>query len=727
MNKNTEKKIVHDWGVKTVLLVEDDAIIAMSEIEHLKREGYKILHAANGESALEIVSTENGSIDLILMDIDLGRGIDGTETAERILAVHDIPVIFLSSYIDREIVDKTAEITSYGYVVKDSGFPVLDASINMAFRLFDANNRSKMNEHFYYESEAKYKNLVENINEIVYSFSTKRGALYWSPKAEEILGFSIDDLMSNPKKWFESIHPEDQANVDSVIRDFEEGKAFKTEYRIKDSGGNWHWFVDQSIGRHGEGDEKIIYGTASDITERRNAEQALRESKELLQNITDNMFDFVALVDIRGCFKYLGKSHSILGYEVSDLEGRDASYFIHDDDRHAVQQIFIYAVTHRETRKAEYRFRCGDGSYIWLETIGKIIIDEQGNIKNILLSSRDISERKLMEEELRKSHERLLTIMDNADVLVYIADMQSYELIFINKYGRRVWGENMAGEKCWKVLQGMEGPCHFCTNDRLVSVDGKPKELHQWIFQNSINNRWYDCRDCAIQWTDGRTVRMEIAVDITESKLAEKKIQLLLNEKEIIFKEVNHRIKNNMNAMKSLLYIQSNIHNNPEVKNILLDASNRLQSMTVLYEKLYLSENKQEVSTREFFPALINEIVTVLPKSISIALKTEIDDIYLHAGKLSPLGIIINELITNSIKYAFKNRAEGQISIKVLKRDKRIYVDYSDNGIGLPESVSVGNSSGLGMQLVGLLTKQIGGTINIDRENGARFIIEFDL
>jgi CheY-like chemotaxis protein len=126
-----------DPASKTILLVEDDVLIAMGEQIILEKAGYQVILASSGEKAVKAVETTPG-IDLILMDIDLGEGIDGTEAAAIILQDRDLPVVFLSSHIEPEIVEKTEKITSYGYIVKNSGDTVLLASIKMAFKLFDA-------------------------------------------------------------------------------------------------------------------------------------------------------------------------------------------------------------------------------------------------------------------------------------------------------------------------------------------------------------------------------------------------------------------------------------------------------------------------------------------------------------------------------------------------------------------------------------------------------------
>ncbi|MDP4548057.1 GGDEF domain-containing protein [Marinobacter sp. MDS2] len=119
----------------------------------------------------------------------------------------------------------------------------------------------------------------------------------------------------------------------------------------------------------------------------------------------------------------------------------------------------------------------------------------------------------------------LQAVLDNLDALVYVSDFETYELLYMNAYGRRIWGET-SGRKCWQVLQDSEGPCDFCTNHLLRSPDGSARPPHVWEFQNQVDQRWYQCRDQAIPWTNGKLVRLEIATDITDRK----KIELALHK-----------------------------------------------------------------------------------------------------------------------------------------------------------------------------------------------------
>jgi len=180
-----------------------------------------------------------------------------------------------------------------------------------------------------------------------------------------------------------------------------------------------------------------------------------------------------------------------------------------------------------------------------------------------------------------------------------------------------------------------------------------------------------------------------------------------------------------MYTISSLLSIQASTVKEPAAISAIENAGNRLQSMMVLYDKLYQSENNNEVRTRQYLPDLIDQIIINFPFSGSLTVDKNIDDFILNAKTLSSLGIIINELLTNIMKYAFKEKNSGHIIVSALLNDNTISLIIQDNGIGIPESVDFKSSSGFGFTLVEMLTEQLKGTIRIERGDGTKFILEF--
>ena len=187
----------------SLLLVEDEVIIAMSEKMELEKCGYYVHHVLSGEKAVDAVLDNILTIDLILIDIDLGSGIDGTQAAEQILKIKDIPVVFLSSHTEPGIVEKTERLTSYGYVVKNSGIVVLDASIKMAIKLFqEKNERRKIESELIKSkesaeaSEHKYRIMADNIIDSVWVANEEFQFTYLSPSTELLYGYTIDEWES---------------------------------------------------------------------------------------------------------------------------------------------------------------------------------------------------------------------------------------------------------------------------------------------------------------------------------------------------------------------------------------------------------------------------------------------------------------------------------------------------------------------------------------------------
>jgi PAS domain S-box-containing protein len=213
--------------------------------------------------------------------------------------------------------------------------------------------------------------------------------------------------------------------------------------------------------------------------------------------------------------------------------------------------------------------------------------------------------------------------------------------------------------------------------------------------------------------------------DITERKKAENRVKDLLAEKEIILKEVHHRIKNNMNTINSLLNIQAETIKEPAAAAALEDAGNRVQSMMVLYDQLYQSANINDVSLKDYLPALVNQIVRNFPNSQSVKVENYIDDFILDVKSVSSIGILINELLTNIMKHAFTGRADGLITVSASLDKEVVTIIVQDNGVGLPESIDFENPTGFGFSLIDMLTEQLKGTMQIERLNGARFILKF--
>lgn len=212
---------------------------------------------------------------------------------------------------------------------------------------------------------------------------------------------------------------------------------------------------------------------------------------------------------------------------------------------------------------------------------------------------------------------------------------------------------------------------------------------------------------------------------IIERRNAEEKINSLLTEKEIILKEVHHRIKNNLNTTHNLLMLQVESSDKKEIKEALDGAASRVRAMLSLYEELFVSGHYTDVNLKAYLPLLCERVIANFPNRNKIKLSVESQEISLEEKNIASLSLIINELLTNIMKYAFIGKDSGEISISLIKNRNSISLNICDNGNGIPDHIDFTNSTGFGLSLVDMLTKQLEGKISFESNNGTKVKLEF--
>lgn len=455
--------------------------------------------------------------------------------------------------------------------------------------------------------------------------------------------------------------------------------------------------------------------------------KTLHVEEEKYRNLVERISDLIYEIDHQGVITYLSpRVKDILGYEPAELIGKSFLVLVHEDDRSRITERFAELSRGIELA-SEYRLYDKSGKLLWVRTKSSpIFVDEEfGGARGLLI---DITGHKLVEEALKDSEANYRALAESAQDIIFIIDDRR-RFSYFNIHGLEQVGrtaEELLGKKVSDIFSGallesME------TGLSSVFETGGPFR-HELKISHPSGIVWEDIKLIPLFAASGKVHSiMGIARDITERMRAEEKIKSLLSEKELLLHEVHHRIRNDLNTIISLLTLQARRLKDPSAVTSLNDASNRVQSMKVLYTVLYQSADFKKISTKEYLSFLTDEITAMFTGMEFVAVEKHIDDIIIDADIVSPLGIIINELLTNAMKHAFTGRDNGVIKVSFSARDRHATLIIEDNGAGIPESIDISSSTGFGLHLVDSLTGQIGGTIRLERRKGSKFIVEFDM
>ncbi len=451
---------------KTLLLVEDEAIIALSTTRQLQSLGYKVIHAIKGEKAVDIFLNEEAGIDLILMDIDLGKGLDGPQTAEIILKERDIPVVFLSSHTEIEIVAKTETITSYGYVVKNSGLTILDASIKMAFKLFQAHleiNRKNMlikagnenlretieklellnkshiqTEEQLLKNSSRYKRAQEIGHLGNWEYDIKTNLIWGSEEALKIYNLPVDTVSLD----LEAVETMDydkakmkQALMDLILHE----KPYDIVFQIKPFGTDkWKWLhsVAELI-KDESGNPIRVEGVVQDISKSKETESSL----ELLNKAIQNSSDIIFTTNKKGIITSINKTFTrVYGYEADEVVNRQHPGILNFDPIEINMEMKYWAeLDLHENLRMEFKNRTKTGEAIFVEAMIDPIFDEYGNSTGYLITQRNITEKKEAEENLKKSEQLLSITLQSIGDGVLATDMEG-KITRMNATAERLTG-----------------------------------------------------------------------------------------------------------------------------------------------------------------------------------------------------------------------------------------------------------------------------------------------
>nr|WP_172642224.1 two-component regulator propeller domain-containing protein [Allocoleopsis franciscana] len=364
-----------------------------------------------------------------------------------------------------------------------------------------------------------------------------------------------------------------------------------------------------------------------------------------------------------------------------------------------------------------------------LQVWGTPIYDEQGAILYAIVAFQDITSRKQAEAERQDYIEALQQAKDQLQAVI---DTVPGCVCWMSSDGRYL-GVNRHLADTFKLSPddfiGRE--IGFFLTDSLLS-----ELIHQFLASPELSTTQViklSVQDSirsylmSVQKYHRNTAAVSVAIDITDRMFAEEALRASLREKEILLQEVHHRVKNNLQIICSLLDLQSQTLNDEKTLAVFQESYNRIKSMTIIHEKLYQSTSVEKINFAEYVETLMNHLLlSYKVDSELIQVYSNIEPIYLNIDTAIPCGLIINELLSNSLKHAFPNSAKGLINLYFkFDRNKRFTLIVKDNGVGFPKDFNIQEKSTLGLKLVKVLTQQLEGNIELKQEQGIELAISF--
>lgn len=455
-----------------------------------------------------------------------------------------------------------------------------------------------------------------------------------------------------------------------------------------------------------------------DISARKAAERGLRESEAKYRLLADNAHDLIYTLDPSLRLTYISPSvRKLLGFTVEEALARsmeetmtpDSAARVREDSRRVSTADFAGRNAPQLLELEMYR---KDGTTVWVEAAVRAIFDADDRCRGFVGVSRDISERRRAEEVLRLSRQFTALVLEAIPDPVFVKD-DEHRFVQVNEALSAMLGQPASaiiGKKDEDFVPPDEAAV-FIERDTLVLETGQPDLYEERLTDSQGQSHTLVTRKGLFVDPQGRRFIVGVIRDVTADKNSEQQLRKSLLEKEVLLKEVHHRVKNNLQIISSLLFLQKENISDPAIQDSFEESRNRIASMALIHEELYRSGDLARVDLKEYLERLAPKVVQSLRGSKSIGFALNLAECRVSVDKAIPFGLAINELLTNAVKHGFAQRDAGNIRVSMTCEDGLIRAVVEDDGAGLPEGFHPDSVRTLGMQLVVQLIRQLRGAL----------------
>ncbi|OPY24263.1 MAG: sensory histidine kinase AtoS [Methanobacterium sp. PtaU1.Bin242] len=618
--------------------------------------------------------------------------------------------------------------------------------VGVALYAQDITQRKKMEKNLK-RSEERFRALIYNSTDLIRILDNDGLIIFDSPSSQRILGYREGYFIG--KSPLDFIHPDDQLKVKNDLKEVykKQNPGIPTEFRIRKSDGTY--IPVETVAQNLTDDPAVngVVVTTRPLTERKKAEKALLESERRLTDIIDFLPDATFAIDREGKViawnraieemtgtpkeEIMGKgnyAYSIPWYGerrpvlIDLIRAKDSEFsskydFIHKMGQTLTAEVFVPSVYE------------GKGAYLWVKA--SPLLDNKGHQYGAIESVRDVTNRKKAEDALKRSEKRFRAVAESAIDAIVTTDANGKVLFCNDSLGTifgyshdEIIGSNLTvlmpsrfREEYIKGLETFKFSGEHRRVGKTLKTRGLRKDGTEFPFEMSLS-AWK---------SGGYNFFTSIIRDITEREKADDQIKKSLKEKEILLKEIHHRVKNNLQIISSLLDLQeAYVKEDPTAVNVLRESQNRVLSMAMIHEMLYQSTDLSHINFSDYIRNMVSNLFHTYGVKSRITTIIDVEKAFLNVETSVPLGLIISELVSNSLKYAFPDDRKGRLLISLKGKDKEFELVIEDDGVGLPKNLDFRNiETSLGLRLVNSLVNQLDGSIDLDKSHGTKFIIKF--
>lgn len=750
-----------------VLLVDDEPALLDVEGQILEKKfGFSVKSVLSGEEALEAL--KSSTFDAIISDYSM-PGMDGLTLLQKIRELDKhLPFILFTVKEREEVAIEALNSGANFYVQKEESphiaFTELAHKVNTAVELVRAEknltiqrdlaifcaNTKDLHEilQFCLRSALDASNfdavaiyLIDDHDHLALSVAEGFSEIY----GEHILQahliplfFSLlrgsDNIFrdhQNINKFSQILVSEENIQSDAIISLTHHGKPIGLIHLAS------HTFQQVQSTALQQSLQGVVVQIAGHISDRI-AEDALWESERMVKTLIGNLPGMVYKCsfdeDRRMEFVSDG-SIDLTGYLPSDLiHEQTTSYtsLIHPDDRPRIMEVIGRAVLRHVQFKLTYRIFTNAMRFKWVLEQGVGVYNSAGNVIGLEGFIIDITRQKVLDDQVKVSQNRLNLLFSNmnAGCAIFLDSHNDgrFILIEVNTMASDMEGkkkEEMLGKTIYEYFSPSP-PESLTKAIQTLILNGNPQNLPRIPLKSPYGNRYIEVYLSSSFIGNAREIFL-IYSDVTNRVRDEEQIIASLREKELLLKEVHHRVKNNLQIIAGILKLQAMRTTDPTTNEILQDCRNQVFSMASIHELLYSSRDIGNISVHEYVGNLINHLKQEYQgASANIKYVLDVDpSIVLDIERCIPCGLILNELITNAVKYAFDPGAEGEIRVTFISKNHIYQMEVSDNGRGMPAASNISTRKSLGTELVTRLTHQLKGEMQIKSGKGTTISIIF--